>query len=67
MKKFEITMLGKDISIISDDLHYATLGDGTHEGIQTNTTNTLINNHIRAICANIHLNVREFDEMFETD
>lgn len=25
-KVFEITMLGKDISIISDDLNYATLG-----------------------------------------
>lgn len=58
-KVFEITMLGKDISIISDDLNYATLGNGTHEGIQTNTTNTLINNHIKTICANIHLNVRE--------
>ena len=59
LKKFEITMLGKDISIISDDLNYATLGNGTHEGIQTNTTNTLINNHIKTICENIHLNVRE--------
>lgn len=58
-KVFEITMLGKDISIISDDLNYATLGNGTHEGIQTNTTNTLINNHIKTICANIHLNMRE--------
>lgn len=58
-KVFEITMFGKDISIISDDLKYATLGNGTHEGIQTNTTNTLINNHIKTICANIHLNMRE--------
>lgn len=54
MKKFEITMLGKDISIISDDLNYATLGNGTHEGIQTNTTNTMINNEIKNRCAEIH-------------
>lgn len=54
LKKFEITMLGKDISIISDDLHYATLGNGTHEGIQTNTTNTMINNEIKNRCAEIH-------------
>ena len=47
-------MLGKDISIISDDLHYATLGNGTHEGIQTNTTNTMINNEIKNRCAEIH-------------
>ena len=59
IKKFEITMLGKDISIISDDINYATLGNGTHEGLQTNTTNTCINNQIKTICANIHLNVLE--------
>ena len=59
MKKFEITMLGKGISIISDDLNYATLGNGTHEGIQTNTTNTCINNQIKTICENIHLNIKE--------
>lgn len=53
-KKFEITMLGKDISILSDDIHYATLGNGTHEGIQTNTTNTMINNEIKNRCAEIH-------------
>lgn len=51
-KKFEITMLGKDISIISDDLNYA--GNGTREGIQTNTTNTMINNEIKNRCAEIH-------------
>ena len=54
MKKFEITMLGKGISIISDDLKYATLGNGTHEGFQTNTTNTMINNEIKNRCAEIH-------------
>lgn len=59
LKKFEITMLGNDISIISDDLNYATLGNGTHEGLQTNSTNTCINNQINTICANIHLNVLE--------
>lgn len=53
-KEFKITMLGKDISIISDDLNYATLGNGTHEGIQTNTTNTMINNGIKNRCAEIH-------------
>lgn len=53
-KVFEITMLGKDISIISDDINYATLGNGTHEGIQTNTTNTMINNEIKNRCAEIH-------------
>lgn len=53
-KEFKITMLGKDISIISDDLNYATLGNGTHEGIQTNTTNTMINNEIKNRCAEIH-------------
>ena len=58
-KVFEITMLGKDIFINSDDISYATLGNGTHEGIQTNTTNTCINNHIKTIYENIHLNVLE--------
>ena len=58
-KVFEITMLGKDISIMSDDINYATLGNGTHEGLQTNTTNTFINNRIKTICANIHLNMLE--------
>lgn len=57
LKKFEITMLGKDISIISDDLNYATLGNGTHEGIQTNTTNTMYINDMKHICADIHYNV----------
>ena len=58
-KVFEITMLGKDISIMSDDINYATLGNGTHEGLQINSTNSVLNNHIKTICANIHLNVRE--------
>ena len=40
--------------ITSDDLNYATLGNGTHEGIQTNTTNTMINNEIKNRCAEIH-------------
>ena len=53
-KKFEITMLGKDISIISDDLNYATLGNGIHEGLQVDTTNTMINNEIKNRCAEIH-------------
>lgn len=53
-KDFKITMLGKDISIISDDLNYATLGNGTHEGIQTNTTNTMVNNEIKNRCEEIH-------------
>ena len=53
-KVFEITMLGKDIFINSDDMSYATLGNGTHEGIQTNTTNTMINNEIKNKCAEIH-------------
>lgn len=54
MKKFEITMLKKDISIISDDINYATLGNGTYEGLQTNTTNTMINNEIKNRCEEIH-------------
>ena len=58
-KEFEIKMFGKDIFIISDDITYTTLGNGTHEGLQTNSTNSVLNNHIKAICANIHLNVRE--------
>lgn len=49
-KVFEITMLGKDIFITSDDINYATLGNGTHEGLQTNSTNTCINNQIKTIC-----------------
>ena len=57
MRKFEITMLGKDISIISDDLNYATLGNGTHENIQTNTTNSMYINDMKQICADIHYNV----------
>lgn len=54
IKKFEITMLGKDISIGSDDINYGTLGNGTHEGLQTNTTNTMVNNEIKNRCAEIH-------------
>ena len=57
MKKFEITMLGKDISIISDDLNYATLGNGSHEGLQVDTTNTMYINDMKQICADIHYNV----------
>ena len=57
MKKFEITMLGKDISIISDDLHYATRGDGSHEVLQVDTTNTMYINDMKQICADIHYNV----------
>ena len=52
-------MLGKDISIISDDITYTTLGNGMHVGLQTDSTNSVLNNQIKAICANIHLNVRE--------
>lgn len=51
---FEITMHGKDIFINSDDINYATLGNGTHEGLQTNSTNTMINNEIKNRCAEIH-------------
>ena len=58
-KVFEITMLGKDISIISDDINYGTLGNGMHVGLQTDSTNSVLNNQIKAICANIHLNVLE--------
>ena len=54
LKTFEITMLGKDRSIIADDLNYATLENGSHEGIQTNTTNTMIDNEIKNRCAEIH-------------
>lgn len=57
LKKFEITMLGKDISIISDDLNYATLGNSTHEGLQVDTTNTMYINDMKRICADIHYNV----------
>lgn len=65
IKKFEITMLGKDISIISDDLDYATLGNGTYEGIQTNSTNTMINNEIENRCAEIHNLLLEIMERLE--
>ena len=58
-KVFEITMLGKDIFIISDDITYTTLGNGTHVGLQTDSTNSVLTNHIKTICANIHLNMRE--------
>lgn len=58
-KEFEIKMFGKDIFIISDDITYTTLGNGMHEGLQTNSTNSVLNNHIKTICANIHLNMRE--------
>ena len=64
-KKFEITMLVKDISIISDDLNYATLGNGTHEGIQTNTTNTMYINDMKQICADIHYNVLKLMKRLE--
>ena len=57
MRKFEITMLGKDISIISDDLNYAMLGNGSHEGLQVDTTNTMYINDMKQICADIHYNV----------
>ena len=65
MKKFEITMSGKDISIISDDLNYATLGNGMHEGIQTNTTNTMINNEIKNRCTEIHHLILEIMKRLE--
>ena len=65
MKKFEITMIGKDISILSDDINYATLGNGTHEGIQTNTTNTMINNEIKNRCAEIHHLLLEIMKLLE--
>ena len=64
-KDFKITMLGKDISIISDDLKYATLGNGTYEGFQTNTTNTMINNEIKNRCAEIHLLLLEIMKRLE--
>lgn len=58
-KEFEIKMLGKDIFIISDDITYATLGNGMHVGLQVDSTNSVLTNQIKAICANIHLNVLE--------
>lgn len=64
-KVFEITMLGKDILIMSDDINYATLGNGTHEGLQINTTNLCINNKIKRICAFIHLNVLDLMKCLE--
>ena len=58
-KEFEIKMLGKDIFIISDDITYTTLGNGMHVGLQVDSTNSVLTNQIKAICANIHLNVLE--------
>lgn len=65
MKKFEITMLEKDISIISDDLNYATLGDGSHHGLQVNTTNEFMQEYIKAICSDIHLDILRLMKQLE--
>ena len=35
MESFDITILGKDISLVSERLCYATLGNGKFNGIQS--------------------------------
>ena len=35
METFDITILGEDISLISERLYYATLGNGKFNGIQS--------------------------------
>ena len=35
METFDITILGEDISLASERLYYATLGDGKFNGIQS--------------------------------
>lgn len=64
-KKFEITMLGKDISIISDDLNYATLGKGSHHELQVNTINEFMQESIKDICADIHLDILKLMKRLE--
>ena len=35
MESFDITLLGEDISLVSERLNYATLGNGKFNGIQS--------------------------------
>ena len=35
MESFDITILGEDISLVSERLYYATLGNGKFNGIQS--------------------------------
>ena len=35
METFDITILGEDISLVSESLHYATLDNGKFNGIQS--------------------------------
>lgn len=65
VKAYEITLLGKDIQILSDDIHYATLGNGC--GIQTNITESKEEKErkIIEICDRIHKNIDELTKLLE--
>lgn len=65
VKAYEITLLGKDIQILSDNIHFATLGDGY--GIQTNITEDKEEKEklIVEICDRIHENIDKLTKMLE--
>lgn len=65
VKAYEITLLGKDIQILSDNIHYATLGDGC--GIQTNITERRDEKErkIIEVCDRIHKNIDELTKLLE--
>lgn len=65
VKIYEITLLGKDIQILSDNILYATLGNLC--GIQTNITDNKDGKEklIVEICDRIHENIDKLTKMLE--
>lgn len=64
MKLFNVTMLGNDMSLDSDDINYATLGHGSHHGLQINVQETNgIYGKILSLCQDIHTDFVELTKL----
>lgn len=67
IKNYELTLLGKDISIMSEDILYATNANGRMFGIQTNIAENKeeIEKRICEVCERIHENILKLTEILE--
>lgn len=67
IKNYELTLFGKDVSIMSNDILYATNANGKMFGIQTNITENKeeVEKRICEICERIHENILKLTEILE--
>ena len=63
-KEFDITLLGSDINILSDDLQYSTIGNGF--GLQSNLPELSSDfSMLYILCNRVHRNFKEITEILK--